>query len=116
MKRKAKEQKEFMDSLLEKDAECEVRVNVWHPKEDQLDWLLDLKQFKVAIHKEVPTILDFYDGHGTYDSPTELTVFLHDEDLPSLRKHEKLKHLYEEWYKVLDEQVAKKQGKGGDKK
>lgn len=96
---KSDEQLEFTDSLLKSSARCEVRVNVWEPSKELLDWLLKLQMFKIAIHNGDATILNLYDGLNEYLSPTEATVFLDKDGLTYLRRCKRTKHLYREWYK-----------------
>jgi len=100
-----KEQIEFVRELFSMDAGCDLKINVWHPPMEELSWLLE--RLKVDIHPDCAHILDLYDGHARYDSPTEVVVFLHDGDVDNVREHEKLKDLYNEWY-------LNKQKKGGE--
>ena len=99
------ERKEFVDELFSMEGKYEIRVNVWHPSDEQLDWLLG--KLKVEIHCECAHILNLYDGATQYGSPTEVCVFLGKENIDDIREHPKLKDLYNEWY-------FNKQKKGGE--
>lgn len=103
---KSRGQKDFMDMLLKEPARCDVKVSTWHPKKPQLDWMLELKGFKVKIHVDVPTIINLYDGKASYTSPTAVTIYVNDKDVESLRRHPRLKHAYEEWDEI---QITKRE-------
>ena len=104
------EQIKFVRELFEMEGTYDLRINVWYPSMEKLDWLL--QRLKVKIHIEVPHILNLYDGDRQYTSPTEVCVFLDKKDVDEFREHPKLKDLYNKWYfnKQKEENKTKKGG------
>jgi len=93
---KTEERRSFINALLDRYEGCDVKLHIGRRTNEDIEWLLNVNNLKNGIHADVPTILHFYDGSGPYDSPTEVTVFMDDEDEDYLRKHPKLKAAYEE--------------------
>jgi len=104
------EQIKLVQELFKMEGIYDLRINVWHPSKEKLDWLL--QKLKVDIHGDVDHILHLYDDVYSYSSPTEVTVFLDHDKVDEFREHPKLKDLYNEWYfnKQKEEDKTKKGG------